>query len=95
MILSTGPDVQHHTHDTETGLFRSRLAALREIVSVLIADSGTHELHQQTCVARLKVLDHRLNNLAHNVAKDGNPNTCGKFEWIDSVLVKVSATSTE
>jgi hypothetical protein len=88
MILSTGPYVQHQTLATETGLFRRRLAALREVVAVLMADSGAHQLHKQTCVA----LDHRLNSLAQNVAKEGNLNACGKFEWIDSVLVKVSVS---
>jgi hypothetical protein len=91
MIVSTGPDVQHQTLLTETTLFRHRLVALREIVAVLVTSSDCHQSDQHTCVAELKALDHRLNKLAQNVAEDGNINACGKFEWIDSVLVKVGA----
>jgi hypothetical protein len=90
MILYTGLDVQHQTLVTETGLFRHRLAALRGIVAALMTDSGSHQLGRQTCEAELKVLEHRLNKLAQNVAKEGSLNAGGKFEWIDSVLVKVS-----
>jgi hypothetical protein len=93
MILSTGPDVQHQTLVTETDLFRRRLAALQGIVAALMADSGSHQLDRQTCEAELKVLEHRLNKLAQNVAKEGSLNAGGKFEWIDSVLVKVSKCS--
>jgi hypothetical protein len=90
MILFTGPDIQHQTLVTETGLFRRRLAALQGIVAALMTDTGSHQLVRQTCEAELKVLEHRLNKLAQSVAKEGSLNAGGKFEWIDSVLVKVS-----
>jgi hypothetical protein len=90
MILSIGLDVQHQTLVTETGLFGCRLAALQGIVAALMTDAGSHQLGQQPCEAELKVLKHRLNKLAQTVAKEGSLNAGGKFEWIDSVLVKVS-----
>jgi hypothetical protein len=92
MVLSTGPDVQLRTLVTETDLFRHRLAALQKIVAALMTDSGSHQLGRQTCEAQLKILEHKLNKLAQNVAKEGSLNAGGKFEWIDSVLVKVSVS---
>lgn len=82
--------MQHQTLITETGLFGCRLAALQGIVAALMTDTASHQLGQQTCEAELKVLEHRLNKLAQNVAEEGSLNAGGKFEWIDSVLVKVS-----
>lgn len=82
--------MEHQTLITETSLFGCRLAALQAIVVALMTGTASHQLGQQTCEAELKVLEHRLKKLAQNVAKEGSLNAGGKFEWIDSVLVKVS-----
>jgi hypothetical protein len=85
--LST--DVQQQTLVTESELFRHRLTALQEIVTALLTDSQGQQFGGQTYLAELKNLENKLNILAHSVAKEGSLNAGGKFEWIDSVLVKV------
>jgi hypothetical protein len=89
MIMPTDADVQHQTITIETELFKRRLTALQEIVSLLMTDNGSHQLDSQTFQDELRSVEHMLNKLAENVAKDGSLNAGGKFEWMDSVLVKV------
>jgi hypothetical protein len=87
MILST--DVQQRTLGTESELFRHRLTSLREIVTLLLTDSQGQQFGGQTHLAELRNLENKLSILAQKVAKEGSLNAGGKFEWIDSVLVKV------
>lgn len=89
MIMPTGQDVQHQVLNAETELFTRRLSALQEIVTTLLTDSGSYQSGRQMFEAELRNLECRLNILAQNTAKEGSLNTGGKFEWIDSVLVKV------
>jgi hypothetical protein len=89
MIMSTGQDVQHKILNAETELFTCRLNALQEIVTALLTDSESYQSGRQMVEAELRNLECKLNKLAQNVAKEGSLNAGGKFEWIDSVLVKV------
>jgi hypothetical protein len=88
-VLST--DVQQQTLVTESELFRHRLTVLQDIVTALLTDSQHQQFGGQTCLTELRNLENRLKILAQNVAKAGSLNAGGKFEWIDSVLVKVRA----
>lgn len=87
--MPTGQDVQHGIFNTETELFTRRLNVLQEIVTDLLTDGESCESDRQMFEAELRNLECKLNKLAQNVAKEGSLNTGGKFEWIDSVLVKV------
>jgi len=87
VVLST--DVQQQTLVTESELFRHQLTVLQDIVTALLNDSQHQQFGEQTCLAELRNLENRLNILDQNVTKAGSLNAGGKFEWIDSVLVKV------
>ena len=87
MVLST--EVQQQTLVIESELFRHRLAVLQDIVTALLTDNQHQQFGGETCLAELRNLENRLNILAQNVVKAGSLNAGGKFEWIDSVLVKV------
>jgi len=62
------------TMASETTLFKKRIETLIQIANVLAND-------ELLCL--LKALSERVNST-------GNLNSGGKFEWIDSILVKVS-----
>lgn len=70
-------DVSNNTVTTmasETTLFKKRIDTLIQIVNVLACEK---------LLCLLKALSERVNSI-------GNLNSGGKFEWIDSILVKVS-----
>jgi hypothetical protein len=81
--------MQKQTLITEIELFRRRLTVLQEIVTALLTDSQHQQFGGQACLTELRNLENKLNILAQNVSKEGSLNAGGKFEWIDSVLVKV------
>ena len=71
---------------SETQLFKYRLTALLDIVNILFPEfEGRQEVESE-----LRSLKSQLLKLANNVMKEGNLNAGGKFEWLDSILVKVS-----
>jgi len=59
---------------SETTLFKKRIDTLIQIVNILACGKLLYSL---------KALSERVNSI-------GNLNSGGKFEWIDSILVKVS-----
>jgi len=70
-------DVSNNTVTTmasETTLFKKRIDTLIKIANVLVND-------ELLC---------SLQALSERVCSTGNLNSGGKFEWIDSILVKVS-----
>jgi len=70
-------DVSNNTVTTmasETTLFKKRIDKLIQIANVLVND-------EFLCL---------LKALRERVCSTGNLNSGGKFEWIDSILVKVS-----
>jgi hypothetical protein len=93
-IMPSGQDVRHQMHNAETELFTRRLNALQEIVTALLTNSGYYQSGRQMFEAELRNLECKLNALAQNVVREGSLNAGGKFEWIDSVLVKVCLRNT-
>ncbi|XP_043277150.1 midasin [Venturia canescens] len=81
--------VQNLSHDenhkvtmaAETELFLRRTKELWKLVTAMksLVDIPTSEL---------QVIDEQLKKLAHNVKEDKCLNAGGKFEWVDSILVK-------
>lgn len=74
-----------HTMEEETKLFGRKQKQLQEILaSLLIISQEDHHLKDIIDAMSLE-LDH----LHEMVLKEGSINAGGKFEWVDSLLVKV------
>lgn len=81
-------DTENITMADETKLFSTKLTVLKEILNILIP----HEFAKAN-LKQLLSLTNRLKLLQQNVATEGTLNAGGKFEWVDSILVRVSGNS--
>lgn len=66
----------------ETEVFKKRIAALFEFVEYV--------KKYKYFAAKLKKISEQLKKLNDDIDKIGSLNSGGKFEWVDSVLIKVS-----
>lgn len=74
-----------HTMEEETKLFGRKQKQLQEILaSLLITSQEDHQLKET-----IDTMSLRLDHLQEMVLKEGSINAGGKFEWVDSLLVKV------
>lgn len=69
----------------ETEVFRSRISALFRLIDAI--DSHQLPSYRQ----QLVTLHTKLVQLERDVDKIGSLNSGGKFEWVDSVLIRVNA----
>lgn len=70
---------------TETKLFLRKTVELSKLVSAMkVLEAG--------CASGLLEIEEKLKDLSVAVEKDKCLNAGGKFEWVDSVLVKVSVS---
>lgn len=67
----------------ETELFLLKIVKLSELIVALKA-------LDKSCEAELDSIEMKLEQLSSLVKQDKCLNAGGKFEWVDSVLVKVS-----
>lgn len=73
------------TMSTETKLFLRKTVELSKLVSAMkVLEAG--------CPSGLLEIEEKLKDLSAAVEKDKCLNAGGKFEWVDSVLVKVSVS---
>jgi len=68
--------------DVQVNLFLYKIAKLSEFVSIMKVWEPCYE-------SQLLDIDSNLKKLSDSVKQDKCLNAGGKFEWIDSVLVKV------
>lgn len=68
----------------ETKLFTIKLLKLKEITETLMR----HKFAKPN-LEQLGNLQKRLTKLEFNIETEGTLNAGGKFEWVDSILVKV------
>jgi hypothetical protein len=82
-ILSfTDENVAGRTMAVETKLFLHKIEEMSKLVSAMKLWMPSHE-------PELQDIESGLSNLSNIVEKDDCLNAGGKFEWVDSVLVKV------
>ncbi|KAL6259531.1 hypothetical protein P5V15_009448 [Pogonomyrmex californicus] len=74
-------NVAGRTMEAETKLFLHKVEKLSELVSVM-------KLREPSCELELQDIESSLKNLSIFVHQDKCLNAGGKFEWVDSVLVK-------
>lgn len=65
--------------DEELKLFQRKAAKLQDILKSI----------KQVQENQAEILDKKLESICTLVRKDGTLNAGGKFEWVDSVLIKV------
>lgn len=75
-------NVAGRTMDAETKLFLDKIEKLLELASAM-------KILEPSRDSELGDIELRLRNLSTFVKKDKCLNAGGKFEWVDSVLVKV------
>ena len=78
-----------HTQVSETDVFKYRATTLLNLISMLFPEFGGKPMFE----SELRALKDQLLKLMNNVETEGNLNAGGKFEWLDSILVKVSNKS--
>lgn len=66
----------------ESELFLNKIEKLLKLVSAM-------KLWEPSCESELRDIESRLESLSIFVKEDKCLNAGGKFEWVDSVLVKV------
>lgn len=83
-VRSRPPDenVADGTTAAETELFLRKIEKLSELVSATVLQVPTRE-------SELRDIESSLSSLSTSVKQDKCLNAGGKFEWVDSVLVKV------
>lgn len=69
----------------ETELFVKKLNKLNDLVIFLHQDSMRNYVNKD----EINHLKRKLNKILDNVKNDKSLNAGGKFEWVDSLLVKV------
>ncbi|KYN19484.1 Midasin [Trachymyrmex cornetzi] len=74
-------NVEGRTMAVETKLFLHKIEKLSKLVSAM-------KLWEPSCESELQNIESRLRNLSIFVEQDKCLNAGGKFEWVDSVLVK-------
>lgn len=78
-------ETENRTMADETKLFRLKLAKLQDILNCLKTHTFSNRFANE-----LQTLETQLCTLQVNVDKEGTLNAGGKFEWVDSILIKVS-----
>ncbi|KAJ9581376.1 hypothetical protein L9F63_023452, partial [Diploptera punctata] len=79
-----GRFIRYNGEVIETELFKYRLTTLLDLVNALFPEFEG----KQAFESELRALKGKLRNLTDNLLKEGNLNAGGKFEWVDSILVK-------
>lgn len=69
----------------ETEFFLRKVTKLSELIITLKA-------LDESCVRELESIERKLERLSSLVQQDKCLNAGGKFEWVDSILVKVSVS---
>ena len=80
--LSPDENVAGRTMAVETKLFLHKIEKLSKLISAM-------KLWEPSRESELRNIESRLRNLSIFVEQDKCLNAGGKFEWVDSVLVKV------
>lgn len=78
---------ENRTMYEETQLFVEKLNKLNDLIGYFYKEENMKHYVDYDVVNRL---EKRLNQILANVKNDKSLNAGGKFEWVDSLLVKVS-----
>lgn len=82
-MISVVINEKKHSMDKETKLFLRKLDKLDNILNTL--DSGEDIKTKQM----IKDIQNKCQKTRNNVTKENTLNAGGKFEWVDSRLIKV------